>query len=158
MQPLKSLNPIPTIPSLMAELMKGLQHEDDERLCAFIEVVKIPENIHEARIGSKPQDGWEVTRPATGPKMLTGLSQISASPDVEGIRDTQSVRTNQSAYSFTVSRSFKKMLSYVGLQCIPRLTRLEVTFSWVRTVISSRDTRICTVHALWRYVAFRKLH
>ena len=59
MQPLKSLNPIPTIPSLMAELMKGLQHEDDERLCAFIEVVKIPENIHEARIGSKPQDGWE---------------------------------------------------------------------------------------------------
>ena len=59
MQPLKSLNPIPTIPSLMAELMKGLQHENDERLCAFIEVVKIPENTHEARIGSKPQDGWE---------------------------------------------------------------------------------------------------
>ena len=54
---MRALNPIPTIPSLMTELMKGLQHEDDERLCAFIEVVKIPENIHEARIGSKPQLG-----------------------------------------------------------------------------------------------------
>ena len=41
----------------MAELMKGFQHKNDERLCAFIEVVKVPENIREALIGSKPLAG-----------------------------------------------------------------------------------------------------
>ena len=66
MQPLKSLNPIPTIPSLMAELMKGLQHEDDERLCAFIEVVKIPENPDATWSGRGRQPDWFKSAIAAG--------------------------------------------------------------------------------------------
>ena len=64
-------------PCLIAELVKGLQHEDNEGLCAFIEVPKIPEDIWKASIGSKPRKRRKQHWLPMYPAKYTGVSVVA---------------------------------------------------------------------------------